>query len=195
MWMVHTMAGRHLVILGEPFVDKNDDGVGDASPFEEYIDVSGNGSYNAPQRRLGRSGCAGSGCLSSKMIWTSITLAFTGNGYYCAISPSNFAIANGGSQSFSAMVGDINANKLVSGATIAVAASVGTLPVKRVIQCRMVSVWSPRCFSLTFQILRQQQWQLRGCIYCNRYCNIFRSCCMSSVYCRRYDTVIDWIRM
>ncbi len=120
-------SGETFSDLGEPFVDKDDDGVRDTSPFEEYIDVNGNGSYNGPNGVWDGPGCAGSGCLSSKTIWTSITLAFTGNGYYCAITPSNFAIANGGSQSFSAMVGDINANRLVSGATIAVAASVGTL--------------------------------------------------------------------
>jgi len=120
-------SGETFSDLGEPFVDKDDDGVRDTSPFEEYIDVNGNGSYNGPNGVWDGPGCAGSGCLSSKTIWTSITLAFTGNGYYCAISPSIFAIANGGSLSFSAMVGDINANRLVSGATIAVAASVGTL--------------------------------------------------------------------
>lgn len=120
-------SGETFSDLGEPFVDKDDDGARDTSPFEEYIDVNGNGSYNGPNGVWDGPGCAGSGCLTSKTIWTSITLAFTGNGYYCAISPSTFAIANGGSQSFSAMVGDINANRLVSGATIAVAASVGTL--------------------------------------------------------------------
>ncbi|MBI4745457.1 MAG: hypothetical protein HY786_02670 [Deltaproteobacteria bacterium] len=120
-------SGETFSDLGEPFVDKDDDGVRDTSPFEEYIDVNGNGSYNGPNGVWDGPGCAGSGCLTSKMIWTTITLAFTGNGYYCAISPSSFAIANGGSQSFSAMVGDINANRLVSGTTIAVAATLGTL--------------------------------------------------------------------
>lgn len=120
-------SGETFSDLGEPFVDKDDDGVRDTSPFEEYTDVNGNGSYNGPNGVWDGPGCAGSSCLSSKTIWTSITLAFTGNGYYCAISPSTFTILNGLSQSFSAMVGDINANRLVSGATIAVAASVGTL--------------------------------------------------------------------
>ncbi len=122
-------SGETFSDLGEPFVDKDDDGVRDSSsPFEEYIDVNGNGSYDGPNGVWDGPGCTGSSCLTSKMIWTSITLAFTGNGYYCAISPSSFAVPNGGSRSFSAMVGDINANRLVSGTTIAVAVSgAGTL--------------------------------------------------------------------
>jgi hypothetical protein len=117
---------------GEPFIDKNDNSARDngqvsGSPFEEFIDINGNGVYNSPNEVWDGPGCTGTGCLSGKVIWTSITLAFTGNADYCEISPAVFAIANGGSQSFSFMVGDVNTNRLVSGTTIAVTASKGTL--------------------------------------------------------------------
>lgn len=133
--------GETFTDQGEPFIDKNDNGCrndgatkncsgvvsASSDPFEEFIDVNGNGVYDGPNGVWDGPGCTDAGCLTSKMIWTSITLAFTGNGYYCAITPSSFAVPNGGSQSFSAMVGDINGNRLVSGTTIAVAATVGTL--------------------------------------------------------------------
>lgn len=117
---------------GEPFIDKNDNSSRDngqvsGSPFEEFIDVNGNGVYNSPNEVWDGPGCSGTSCLSSKLIWTSITLAFTGNADYCETSLATFAIANGSSQSFSFMVGDVNANMLVSGTTITVTASKGTL--------------------------------------------------------------------
>lgn len=118
--------------LGEPFIDKNDnnsrdDGQTSGAPFEEFIDSNGSGTYTSPNGLWDGPSCATSGCQTSKMIWTSITLAFTGNASYCAITPTSFTIANAGSQSFSFMVGDINTNHLVSGTTIAITASKGTL--------------------------------------------------------------------
>ncbi|OGW58075.1 MAG: hypothetical protein A2Y48_04115 [Nitrospirae bacterium RIFCSPLOW2_12_42_9] len=119
--------------IGEPFIDKNDDSSRDngqvsGSPFEEWIDVNGNGVYNDPNGVWDGPGCTGTNCLSSKVIWTSITLAFTGNAEYCEIFPTTFAITNGGSpQSFSFMVSDIYTNRLVSGTTIKVEASKGTM--------------------------------------------------------------------
>lgn len=113
--------------LGEPFIDKDDDGVRDTSPFEEYIDANGNGVYDAPNGVWDGPGCTGAGCQSSKMISTSHRLAFTGHADTCTLSPTSFNITNGGSQSFSFTLGDINSNSLVPGTTITVTATKGIL--------------------------------------------------------------------
>lgn len=127
--------------LGEPFIDKDDDGcrndgankncagvvASNTDPFEEYIDINGNSQYDAPNGVWDGPGCSGNGCLSSKMVWTSIRLAFSGNPYYCTISPATFTILNGGSQTFKFMVGDINTSMLVPGTTISVTADKGNL--------------------------------------------------------------------
>lgn len=134
-------SGESFTDLVEPFYDKNDDGCrndgstkncsdtvsASTDPFEEYIDANGNGSYDGPNGVWDGPGCSGSGCQSSKVIWTSITLVFTGHCYYAEIAPATFDIANGASQSFSFMVGDRNVNRLVSGTTISVLATKGTL--------------------------------------------------------------------
>ena len=136
--------GETFTDLGEPFYDKNDDGCrndgttmncdgvisASTDPFEEYIDANGNGSYDGPNDVWDGPGCIDTdSCQTSKMIWTSIPLAFTGSAYYCAITPSTFSLSalNGGSQSFSVMVGDLNTNRLVSETTIDVEASAGAL--------------------------------------------------------------------
>ena len=136
-------AGETFTDLGEPFYDKNDDGcrnngatkncsgVVSASPdpFEEFIDANGNNIYDPPNGVWDGPGCPGAGCQTSKMIWTEITLAFTGNAAFCSFDTAapGFNIANGSSQSFSFMVGDFNTNRLVPGTTITVAASKGNL--------------------------------------------------------------------
>lgn len=128
------------VDVGEPFIDKNDDGCRNDSstkncngsvssssdPFEEFIDANGDSAYNGPNGVWDGAGCISQGCQSSKMIPASITLAFTGNPALCAAAPTIFAL-NGGSKSFSFAVGDLNANALIAGTTIAVAADAGTL--------------------------------------------------------------------
>lgn len=134
--------GESFTDLGEPFIDKNDDGCRNdgvnkscpgllpspsTDPFEEFIDANGNGVYNGPNGVWDGPGCKGAGCQSSRMIWTTITLAFTGNANRCEITPVNFAIPNAGFQLFRFMAGDINTNRLVSGTTITVSASKGTL--------------------------------------------------------------------
>ena len=119
--------GESFADLGEPFIDKDDNGIRDTSPFEEYIDASGNGVYDGPNGVWDGPGCSGAGCQSSKMIWTSLTLAFTGNAFVCTISPNPFTITNGTSQSFTFTLGDINTNSLVPGTTITVTATIGTL--------------------------------------------------------------------
>jgi len=108
--------------IGEPFIDKNDDGIRDSSnPFEEYIDANGNGVYNSPNGVWDGPGCSGAGCQTSKIIWTDIPLAFTGNPAFCAIAPSSsFALGSGASRAFTFVVGDANTNSLISGTTIKV---------------------------------------------------------------------------
>lgn len=134
-------SGESFTDLGEPFYDKNDDGCrndgtnkncsgtvsASTDPFEEYIDATGNGSYDGPNGVWDGPGCAGTGCQSSKVIWVSITLVFSDNCSYVEIAPATFDIANGGSQSFSIMVGDANVNRLEPETTISVSATKGTL--------------------------------------------------------------------
>jgi hypothetical protein len=134
--------GESFTDLGEPFIDKNDDGCRNSGtqkncggvissstdPFEEYIDANGNGQYDAPNGVWDGPGCTGVGCQTSKMIWDDIMLAFTGNPAYCEISPVKFdSIVSGGSQSFKFMVGDVNVNAPIGGTTIAVTSDAGTL--------------------------------------------------------------------
>jgi hypothetical protein len=133
--------------LGEPFYDKNNDGLrddGSLDPFEEWIDANGNGVYDGPN------GCwdgpnpsisySCAGRQDSKMIFDTITVMFTGhpdnfeivcdstNPACLAPYPSNsFAIPNGGVLSFSIVIGDVNLNVPVGGTTISVATSAGKL--------------------------------------------------------------------
>jgi hypothetical protein len=123
--------------VDEPFIDTNGNGVWDAAePFtdingngtrdggELFIDANGNGVYNPPNGVWDGRGCTGTGCQPSKMIWTSITLAFTGNAAYCAaaISPTvgGFNLTNGQSKTLRFMVGDENLNRLVPGSSISI---------------------------------------------------------------------------
>jgi hypothetical protein len=101
----------------------------DADEF--FVDANNSGGYDGPNAVWDGPGCTGALCQQTKMIWTTQTLAFTGHAGYCAIAPNGpfpaFAISNGSLQSFSLMVGDQNLNHLVSGTTIAVTATKGTL--------------------------------------------------------------------
>ncbi len=83
--------GESFTDLGEPFIDKNDDGCRNSGtqkncngvisastePFEEYIDSNGNGQYDGPNGVWDGPNCPGANCQTSKMIWTDITLQFT----------------------------------------------------------------------------------------------------------------------
>jgi hypothetical protein len=137
-----SMRSEAFVDLGEPFIDKNDDGcrndgtnencngtiVASTDPFEEFIDVNGNAVYDSPNGVWDGPGCKGVGCQQTKMIWTDITLAFTGNPDFCVITPSTpFTLGSGASQNFGFVVGDRNLNRLVPGTTIAVTSTIGTL--------------------------------------------------------------------
>lgn len=125
--------GESFVDLGEPFIDKNDDGCRNSGstkncsgvvsastePFEEFIDTNGNGSYDGPNGVWDGPGCTGAGCQTVKTIWTSIRLAFTGNATFCEFF-GDTSVNDGETNSFSFMVGDFNTNRLVPGTTISV---------------------------------------------------------------------------
>lgn len=143
------------VDIGEPFYDKNDDGLRDngsvaGKPFEEFIDTNGNGSYDGPNGKWDGPECKTAGCLTSKMIWKDIRLVMTdrkllfwpepdaANCYNmaptCAASYGNgsFAIApasitKGTSGNFCARIGGFNLNSPIGGTTIAATASTGTV--------------------------------------------------------------------
>lgn len=137
-------AGEQFTDTGEPFIDKNDDGCWNSGttkncngvvsastePFEEFVDVNGNGLYNEPNGVWDGPGCSGTNCLTSKTIWVSLRLVFSGNPVYCDISPSTlpaFTITNGSSQAFTFTLGDENMNWLPSGTTVSISATIGTL--------------------------------------------------------------------
>ncbi len=147
--------GESFTDLGEPFIDKNDDGCrnsgtekncnGVISPsselFEEYIDVNGNGQYDGPNGVWDGPNCPAAGCQTSKMIWTSIKLQFTDTEpvfYSTAFVPSGaFAVApssitKGGSGSFAVIYGDYNLGELEAGTTVAATASVGTVTMTQI---------------------------------------------------------------
>jgi hypothetical protein len=124
-------AGEAFTDLGEPFYDKNDDGIRDdgtgADPFEEYIDVNSNRIYDLPNLVWDGPNCPVAGCQNSKMIWADLNIQFTGNAMKCVIDPptSGIAIADGGSRVFYFMVSDYNYNMPVSGTKIDVSHSGG----------------------------------------------------------------------
>ena len=73
--------------MGEPFYDKNDNGVRDdgsvpGAPFEEFIDANSNGVYDGPNGVWDGPGCQSPGCQSSKMIWEETKLVFTYDVFY-----------------------------------------------------------------------------------------------------------------
>ena len=114
--------------LGEPYIDRNSNGLWDIG--ETYIDTKTNGAYDGPNGVWDGPKCPDTGCQSSKTIWDSITLMFTGNGAYCAFSNSTLSpttITRGASQTYEFMVGDANLNMLVAGTKIAVTTTAGQL--------------------------------------------------------------------
>jgi hypothetical protein len=139
--------------LGEPFIDKNDDGCrndgtngycpdgttpASTDPFEEFVDANGNGSYDGPNGFWDGPGCnpqddPNNLCQQSKMISTSIPLGITGNAAHCAVSDGSGSITSFGPlgssevKNFTFVVGDVNFNSLMPGTTITVTSTVGTL--------------------------------------------------------------------
>lgn len=121
--------GEPFVDLGEPFLDSNETGF--YEPPELYIDADRNGIYTAANGLWDGPGCPFPGCLSTKPIWARLTLNMSGNGVCTGTTssgPMPFAIANGGSQTFTFQARDIFGNDMISGTTVAVVLSgAGTL--------------------------------------------------------------------
>lgn len=144
--------------IGEPFYDKNDnskrnDGSVSGYPFEEFIDANGDGGYDGPNGMWDGPECKSVNtaptpddpCLTSKMIWRSIKLVFTGTYYFWPLPDGNncysiaggctatyaagsFAVApasiqRGSSGTFCVRIGDVNLNSLPGGTEIVASAT------------------------------------------------------------------------
>ena len=97
-------------------------------PFEEFIDANGNGVYDGANGVRDGPGCSVANCLTSKTIWVSLRLVFSGNPVYCDI----FAIhaVYDYKRFFPGLhihAGDENMNWLPSGTTVSISATIGTL--------------------------------------------------------------------
>lgn len=111
--------GETLSDLSEPFIDANQNGVFD-SATEFFVDTNTSGGFNGPNGVWDGPNCPQAGCSTSPNIWRQILLMFTGNVTTCTIAPAAFAIADGGSQTFTLTVSDVNGNIPVPGTTISV---------------------------------------------------------------------------
>lgn len=119
--------GEEFTDLPEPFIDRDDSGGYD--PGEFFIDANGDGLYSEGNGVWDGPGCTGVGCLPGKTIWATIKLAFTGPAT-CSVTTTGtlpFVITNGTSKHFTITLGDINNNAPVTGTTITIAATKGTL--------------------------------------------------------------------
>jgi len=96
---------------GEPFTDTNGNGQYDDNRFELFIDVNGNGVWDAAQ--------SPNEWQSDAVIFATIDVTFSANSLVL-LDPQTFTIPDGGSQTFSLFVGDVNSNPLVGGSTISV---------------------------------------------------------------------------
>ena len=124
--------GEPFINLPEPFIDRNSNGVYDATG-EFYIDADDNNSYSGSNGVWDGPGCTQPGCLQRKTLWDTLTLAFTSEVASCTITttpppgPNGFFVANGTVLGITVTVADINGNPLLAGTTISLAASKGTL--------------------------------------------------------------------
>ncbi|GBE06798.1 hypothetical protein BMS3Abin10_02455 [bacterium BMS3Abin10] len=120
--------------MQEAFLDVNGDGcwndgataycpdgssLASADPFEIYIDDNWNSAYDWPPNGVWDAG---------KTIFRNTTILISGGpAYIVSDLSSGFAVGDSSSITFNVMVSDINLNPLISGSTVAVSASVGTL--------------------------------------------------------------------
>lgn len=125
--------------ISEPFLDVNDDGCrnngstencngvvsANTDPFELFIDVNNDSAWNPPNGVWDGPSCTTTGCLTSKMIWRDITLAFTGNADICNFSIGNSSVQFNGVLPISFVAGDFNTNMLVPNTTITVSSTGG----------------------------------------------------------------------
>ncbi len=60
-------------------------------------------------------------------IWTSTRTVFSGHSAILNVSPTSFAVPNGGSQTFTFSVHDVNGNPMTAGTSVSVSSSVGSI--------------------------------------------------------------------
>ena len=98
-------------------------------PSTEYTtDVSGYCDFTSPKNGDGQAIIfAQTVDRLGDPIWTDTRTIFSGDTGIFDVSPSSFAVPNGGSQSFSFRVHDLNGNPLTAGTTVNVTASAGDL--------------------------------------------------------------------
>src|SRR5262249_7269407 len=103
--------GNHRFDEGETFTDTNGNGMYDDNRFQRLIDVNGNGVWDAAQN---------AGVWDSDaLIWSAVDVTFSGP-TAVLLSPSEFTIEDGGSATFTLIVGDADLNPLTGGSTISI---------------------------------------------------------------------------
>jgi len=105
---------------GEPFLDLNNNGFRD--PGESYIDVNGNGFYDGPNGLWDGPNCPAVGCVKPATIWTDMMLVLSENAAcgVSQISPATITVLDGGSETYTFSVQDLNGNSVIGGTTVAV---------------------------------------------------------------------------
>ncbi len=108
--------------MSEPYIDGNDNAVFDLD--ELYIDVNGNGQFDNGNNQFDGPG----GLFENTTIWHSGRILFSDYIAPIEVTPSTFAIPNGGSQTFTVKnIGDIYGNALVAGTQFQVTTNNGVL--------------------------------------------------------------------
>jgi len=108
--------------MSEPYIDGNDNAAFDMD--ELYIDVNGNGQFDNGNNQFDGPG----GLFENTTIWHSRRVLFSDYIAPIEVTPSTFAIPNGGSQTFTVKnIGDIYGNALVAGTKFQVTTNNGVL--------------------------------------------------------------------
>jgi adhesin/invasin len=102
--------------MSEPYIDANDNQTYD--PGELYIDVNHNGQFDGPDGVF----------QGNTTVWTSFRVLFSAPTAPIIVTPTTFAIANGGGEFFTVTnVSDLYGNALVKGTKFQVTANNGVL--------------------------------------------------------------------
>jgi adhesin/invasin len=102
--------------MSEPYIDANDNQTFD--PGELYIDVNHNGQFDGPDGVF----------QGNTTVWTSFRVLFSAPTAPIIVTPTTFAIANGGGETFTLTnVSDIYGNALVKGSKFQVTTNNGVL--------------------------------------------------------------------
>lgn len=107
-------SGESFTDLSEPYLDANDSGAFESGEF--YIDTNGNGGFDGPNGSFNQ----------DTIIWASMNVLFS-SATDIQISPSSFNLSSGGAQNFVLSLRDQAGNPLVSGTSVNIEATQGTL--------------------------------------------------------------------